>query len=129
MERTTRQRSALKDLLEEDNVFLTARQVHERLRRRGEPVSLSTVYRGLQAMTEAGDLDVLPGSNGEHRYRRCTGRGQPHHHLVCRNCGRAVEITATPVERWATRIAREHGFAEVSHRLELEGACSACPAH
>lgn len=126
MQRSTRQRAALIDLLGGDPGFLTARQLYDRLRRRGEQISLATVYRALQALTDAGDLDVSMGPAGEHRYRRCTGHGQ-HEHLVCRNRGRTVEVSGGPIGHWAARVARQHGFAEVSHRLELEGACATCP--
>jgi Fur family transcriptional regulator, ferric uptake regulator len=54
--------------------------------------------------------------------RRCS---PVHHHLVCRSCGRTVEVADSPVERWAAKIAAEHSFADVQHQLEVGGACSA----
>jgi Fur family ferric uptake transcriptional regulator len=59
-------------------------------------------------------------------YRRCsTGH---HHHLVCRSCGRTVEVEGAAVERWAARTAEANGFADVSHTLEVFGTCPACAA-
>jgi Fur family ferric uptake transcriptional regulator len=104
--------------------FRSAQDIHELVRRRGDPVGLSTVYRTLQAMAEAGEIDVLRSDDGESRYRRCSSGH--HHHLVCRDCGRTVEVEGPTVERWADRVAAEHGFADVSHTLEIFGRCNAC---
>jgi Fur family ferric uptake transcriptional regulator len=122
--RTTRQRSALLAVLEEPAGFRSAQELHARLRERGEPVGLATVYRGLQALVDAGDVDVLRGGDGEAAYRRCSP--QHHHHLLCRSCGLTVEVADPPVERWAAKIAAEHGFRDVQHSLEVFGTCGAC---
>jgi Fur family ferric uptake transcriptional regulator len=51
-----------------------------------------------------------------------------HHHLVCRSCGATVEVADPPVERWAARIAAEHGFVDVHHQVEVFGTCATCTA-
>ena len=122
--RTTKQRSALLAVLEEPAGFRSAQELHARLRERGEPVGLATVYRGLQALVDAGEVDVLRGGDGEAAYRRCSP--QHHHHLLCRSCGLTVEVADPPVERWAAKIAAEHGFRDVQHSLEVFGTCAAC---
>jgi Fur family transcriptional regulator, ferric uptake regulator len=122
--RTTKQRSALLAVLEEPAGFRSAQDLHARLRERGEPVGLATVYRGLQALVDAGEVDVLRGGDGEAAYRRCSP--QHHHHLLCRSCGLTVEVADPPVERWAAKIAAEHGFRDVQHSLEVFGTCTAC---
>jgi Fur family ferric uptake transcriptional regulator len=123
-QRRTRQRTAVDGILTGRSDFRTAQEIHDDLRRGGERVGLTTVYRTLQAMAEAGELDVLRNADGETAYRRCsTGH---HHHLVCRNCGRTVEVSGPAVEKWANAVALEHGFREVSHDLEIFGTCSDC---
>ena len=125
MERRTRQRCALDELLERTPEFRSAQQLHAKLREDGESVSLATVYRLLQSMARDGDIDVLRSEDNENRYRRCQ-RQEHHHHLVCRKCGFTVEVTETAVQRWAARTARQHGFAVVSHAVELLGVCARC---
>jgi Fur family ferric uptake transcriptional regulator len=125
MERMTRQRSALNRMLERTTEFRSARQLHAMLREDGESVSLATVYRILQYMAHEGEVDVLRTQDTENRYRRCQ-RQDHHHHLVCRLCGHTVEVTDNTVERWAGHTAREHGFAAVSHTVELLGICAGC---
>lgn len=123
--RRTRQRAAVSELMQNQEEFRTAQQIHDQLRQAGASVGLTTVYRNLQAMADTGELDVIRTPEGELSFRQCT-TGQHHHHLVCRSCGRTVEITGPTVEKWANRIAEEHGFSEVSHELEIFGTCAAC---
>lgn len=124
--RPTRQRLAITEALANADDFQSAQDIHDVLRHAGDKVGLATVYRTLQAMAEAGEIDVLQSAGGEATYRRCSP--DHHHHLVCRVCGRTVEITAPAVEKWARSVAAEHGFAEVSHTVELSGLCGQCQA-
>ena len=122
--RPTRQRRAVAEALATSPEFHSAQQLHAHLQREGTKIGLSTVYRSLQAMSDDGDVDVVRTDDGESLYRSCsTGH---HHHLVCRGCGRAVEIEGPAVERWATRVSDEHGFVDVEHTVEIFGTCQDC---
>jgi Fur family ferric uptake transcriptional regulator len=123
-QRTTRQRTAVSAVLDSVSDFRSAQELHDLLRRRGENVGLTTVYRTLQNLAESGEVDVLRNAEGESIYRRCS-RGH-HHHLVCRVCGRAVEVEGPAVEKWAERVAAEHGFTDISHTMEIFGRCADC---
>jgi Fur family ferric uptake transcriptional regulator len=122
--RATRQRAAVVRLLDQINDFRSAQELHEQLRRQGEGIGLTTVYRTLQSLSDAGEVDVLRTDTGEAIYRRCSSHH--HHHLVCRRCGRTVEVEGPAVERWADRVAAEHGFSQVSHTVEIFGQCAEC---
>jgi Fur family transcriptional regulator, ferric uptake regulator len=122
--RPTRQRRAVVDVLGSFAGFRSAQEIHELLAERGEAVGLATVYRTLQRLAETGDVDVLRTDEGEAIYRRCSDTH--HHHLVCRSCGATVEVEGPAVERWTRAIAAEHGYADVSHTLEIFGTCRDC---
>lgn len=124
--RATRQRAAVGGLLDELDDFRSAQEIHEELRRRGDSIGLTTVYRTLQALADAGDVDVLRASNGEASYRRCSEHH--HHHLVCQACGYTVEVEGPAVEDWASRTAAAHGFVEIDHTVEILGTCADCRA-
>jgi Fur family ferric uptake transcriptional regulator len=124
-QRRTRQRAAVEEILFGQHDFRTAQQIHDDLRHHGERIGLATVYRTLQLMTDAGDVDAIRTSDGETAYRRCS-TGQHHHHLVCRLCGRTVEVSGPAVERWANAVAEQYGFREISHDLEIFGTCNTC---
>jgi Fur family transcriptional regulator, ferric uptake regulator len=125
MQRMTRQRSAVADALEGLVDFRSAQQLHELLRGRGIEIGLATVYRTLSSLVDDGVVDVLRTSEGEQVYRRCERSGH-HHHLMCRECGHAVEIEGPGVEDWADKVGDAHGFTAVEHTIELTGVCSAC---
>jgi Fur family ferric uptake transcriptional regulator len=122
--RPTRQRRAVAAALAQFGDFRSAQEVHEALKAGGDNVGLSTVYRALQAMADAGELDMLRSEAGEAVYRRCSG--SHHHHLVCRSCGATVEVEGPAVERWTRSVAAAHGYADVSHTLEIFGTCAGC---
>ena len=122
--RSTKQRSAISELLETVDEFRSAQELHDELRKRGDGIGLTTVYRTLQLMVDAEQLDAIRTDDGETAYRRCsTGH---HHHLVCRGCGRTVEVEGPAIETWTDQIAAEHGFTQVEHQLEIFGLCGDC---
>jgi Fur family transcriptional regulator, ferric uptake regulator len=124
LRRPTRQRRAVSAALDAVDDFRSAQDIHDLLKQRGENVGLTTVYRTLQALSDSGEVDVLRNDDGEALYRRCSDGH--HHHLVCRGCGRTVEVAGPTVERWADKVAAEHGYTDVSHTLEIFGTCGSC---
>ncbi|MFF2408937.1 Fur family transcriptional regulator [Streptomyces sp. NPDC058092] len=123
--RSTRQRAAVAAALDEVAEFRSAQELHDVLKHRGDSVGLTTVYRTLQSLADAGEVDVLRTTEGESVYRRCS-TGDHHHHLVCRMCGKAVEVEGPAVEQWAETIAAQHGYVNVAHTVEIFGTCSEC---
>jgi Fur family transcriptional regulator, ferric uptake regulator len=122
--RSTRQRTAISKLLETLDEFRSAQELHDELRKRGENIGLTTVYRTLQSMAASGLVDTLRTDTGESVYRLCSEHH--HHHLVCRSCGSTIEIGGHDVEEWAERVAAQHGFTDVSHTIEIFGTCADC---
>ena len=123
--RPTRQRAALAEALTRSTEFRSAQEIHADLAGDGTRVGLATVYRNLQAMASDGEVDVIRTAEGEAVYRACA-TDVHHHHVVCRGCGLAVEVTADAVERWAEAVAAEHGFTHVRHTVEVDGLCAGC---
>jgi Fur family ferric uptake transcriptional regulator len=124
MKRNTWQREAVKDALTVSDGFVSAQRLHTRLRDAGSFIGLATVYRALADLEQEGEADSLQ-QEGESLYRACTP-GQHHHHLICRNCGLAVEIEADAVELWAQNVAAEHGFTQPNHVVDVFGLCASC---
>ena len=121
--RHTKQKDAVMRQLRACDDFVSAQELHRRLEDEGVRVGLATVYRQLNALADAGAADTIR-LEGQQLYRLCGDDGH-HHHLVCRACGRTVEIDP-PSESWLRRIAGDHGFTVESHTLEVFGLCSDC---
>ncbi|HSF97312.1 MAG TPA: transcriptional repressor [Ornithinibacter sp.] len=123
--RPTRQRAAISEALTVSREFRSAQDIHAAMAGSGIRVGLATVYRNLQAMAADGEVDVIRTPDGEAVYRSCATQ-QHHHHVVCRSCGLAVDVTAEAVERWAETVAAAHGFTQVRHTVEVDGLCASC---
>jgi Fur family ferric uptake transcriptional regulator len=121
----SRRRNDVLAALAHGEQFRSAQDIHADMRAAGESVGLTTVYRALQALAEAGEVDVLRDDEGQAVYRRCA-TDEHHHHVVCRRCGATVEVEGPEVEHWALDVATRHGFVDVSHTLEVYGTCSQC---
>ena len=122
--RPTRQRRAVAAALDTFDDFRSAQEIHDRITAHGESVGLATVYRTLGTLADAGEVDMLRTEDGEAIWRRCSQRH--HHHLVCRGCGATIEVEGPTVEAWTRSIAEQHGFADVSHTMEIVGTCRSC---
>lgn len=125
--RNTWQREAVRDALEGSDGFVSAQQLHTSLHEAGSPIGLATVYRALASLAEHDEADCLQSPEGEQLYRSCTSSGH-HHHLMCRGCGKTVEIAADDIEQWTNSVATAHGFTEVTHVVDIFGTCAECAA-
>ncbi|WP_116051237.1 Fur family transcriptional regulator [Amycolatopsis palatopharyngis] len=124
--RFTRQRAAVAHALEQFDDFRSAREIHDALLARGHNIGLTTVYRALQWLADTGIVDVLHVGTGELAYRRCSSRR--HHHLICRDCGRTIEVHSEDVLRWIDYVSTQHGFSDVGYTMEIFGRCPTCRA-
>lgn len=124
--RSTRQGGAVRDALSAADGFCSAQDVYATLRANGDAVGLSTVYRHLQALVDDGLVDMIHTPEGETTYRYCGNPMEHHHHLVCRVCGRTMEVEGRVIERWAGEVAEQFGYTDVGHTVELFGRCPSC---
>ena len=123
--RRTRQGDAVLNVVLGSDNFRSAQDIHAELRAAGEPVGLTTVYRHLALLTDVGRLDALQTADGELVYRRCHSESH-HHHVVCRRCGRGTEVELPDLERWTETTARDLGYTDVTHTVEIFGLCAVC---
>jgi Fur family ferric uptake transcriptional regulator len=121
--RQTRQKDAVLHALGQAQGFVSAQQLHRQLTQHGSVIGLATVYRTLNSLVADGLADSLVNA-GESLFRDCSK--DHHHHLICNGCGIAVEIEAEQAEAWATKVAKDHGFTQVTHTIDIFGLCKAC---
>ena len=123
IERQTKQKDAIRAALADCEEFISAQDLHRRLEDEGSKIGLATVYRQLNALADAGAADTIR-LDGQQLFRLCGDDGH-HHHLVCKRCGKTVEIDP-PSEAWLRKVADGHGFTVESHTLEVFGLCPDC---
>jgi Fur family ferric uptake transcriptional regulator len=102
---------------------VSAFEIHAHLRRQGHTVGLTTVYRTLHALTDAGLVHTF-ARDGEQTYRHC--RYGPHQHLVCEVCGLVIERPVSDAATWIERIGAEDDFVPNPQHTDLLGVCGAC---
>jgi Fur family ferric uptake transcriptional regulator len=96
-------------------------------------IPLSSLYRTLSVLQEAGVLAKEHGSNGIARYELAEWLTGHHHHLICNKCGdvQDVEIdgeTEAKVGSLIDHIATAAGYVASGHRIDIKGECSTCAA-
>jgi Fur family transcriptional regulator, ferric uptake regulator len=99
---------------------------------RGHPdLALSSVYRNLVDLEQAGLVRRVLADDEHGRYELAEALTGHHHHLICQGCGRVRDLPLPAaferaLDRTLDREARHAGFAEVGHRLDLIGLCADC---
>jgi Fur family ferric uptake transcriptional regulator len=119
---TEQRRMMIGSALEQDGHF-TAEDLHRKLSRAGEPVSMATVYRGLALLEEADLLQGHDFADGLRRYERALDR-EHHDHMICLDCRAVVEFTNSEIERLQEEVVTEHGFTMNDHALTLFVRCN-----
>jgi Fur family transcriptional regulator, ferric uptake regulator len=126
VERATRQQSAILEALYGVDEFKSAQDIHALLSKKKLKVGLATVYRTLQKMAEKEDIDAIKSVDGETLYRHCGQNDGHHHHLICSKCGLTITVEGPAIESWTEKVAKENGFSEVSHKVDIFGVCKSC---
>mgnify|MGYP001594260845 CR=1 FL=1 len=97
-----------------------------RVVRGGNPnIGYATVYRTLRLLCEFGLCRELVLEDGITRFE-LTEEHKHHDHLICRKCGKFVEVVDEEIERLQKKLVRKHGFIEDHHRMEVYGICREC---
>lgn len=97
----------------------------------GHSVPLSSLYRTLAVLANAGVLAPHHSSKGITRYELSEWLMGHHHHLVCVACGAVDDIELpddleTTLERLVGAAASADGFTASGHALEIDGRCANC---
>ncbi|MBU2327477.1 MAG: transcriptional repressor [Alphaproteobacteria bacterium] len=117
--RMTEQRRVIARILEESDDHPDVEELYRRSSRIDAKISISTVYRTVKLFEDAGIIERHDFRDGRSRYE--TVPEEHHDHLIDLKTGTVVEFHSPEIEALQERIAREHGFRLVGHRLELYG--------
>jgi Fur family transcriptional regulator, ferric uptake regulator len=94
-------------------------EIHRRAIEIDDRISIATVYRTMRLFEESGVVQRHDFNDGRSRYEEAT---ESHHdHLINLKTGEVIEFVSDEIEKLQQRIAEEHGFKLIDHRLELYG--------
>jgi len=122
--RMTRQREMVLRALCELDGHASAESVHERIAAGNPRIHLSTVYRTLEKLRDLGILSQI--DLGRHSVEFETVGDRPHHHLVCRSCGRVIDLDHSYLEVLDDPIRRDFGFEPILCHFAIFGLCRQC---
>ena len=123
--RATHGRIAIVRLLDASSVPLTLAEIHEKVR--GEGCDFATVFRFITLLEDKALVERVAWIDGTTRHEIRGRNGAHHHHyLICRTCHKVEPIEDCVVEKFETQIAKERGYASLSHSLQLSGVCPSC---
>ncbi len=123
--KVTGPRRAILELLALQKHPLSIREIHNLLHDRS--CDLATVYRSMNLLDRLGMVKRFDFGDGSGRYElNRHSDGGHHHHLVCTNCAKVVEIEECFPRELEQKIANGNGFARITHKLEFFGICPKC---
>lgn len=122
--RVTIQRALILDTIRNSDKHLDADEIYRRARSRHPRLSLSTVYRNLKALKEAGLIEELDFDETHHHYEEKPAT--EHYHLVCLGCGKIIEFQYPIFQSIKTRVPEARSFEIVDSDIHLTGYCSDC---
>jgi Fur family transcriptional regulator, ferric uptake regulator len=101
------------------------------LHRRMSNIPLSSLYRSLTVLDEAGILEKHHDVDGLARFELAEWLTGHHHHVVCLDCGTVEDVeledeAEAMLDRLAAQIAGDTGYEVAGHNLEVEGVCGSC---
>ena len=123
--RFTPQRELVLRILHEGIEHPTAEEIFARVSAVSPAVDLSTVYRTLELLQALDLVASFDLGDGQRRYELLTIH-HPHHHLLCRGCGRLITIEAAEAQPLVDALQQSHGFAAQLEHLVIPGLCKAC---
>ena len=121
--RETSQRRVILEELGKMTTHPTANEVYEIVRKRLPRISLGTVYRNLELLSESGLIKKLEMAGTQKRF---DGTIYNHYHIRCVKCGRIDDLKLPAIESIDDTAATVSDYRVLWHRLEFAGLCPEC---
>lgn len=123
--RRTGQRELILETFLSTEDHLTSEDLYGLVQKQDDSIGLTTVYRTLKLLTEAGlAREVRFGDNKtyyEHHHNQ-----EHHDHMICTECGTVIEFFSPEIEALQDQMAGKFEFRPTHHSLRMWGVCSEC---
>jgi len=123
--RMTRQRQVILEELRATDQHPSADALHERVKKKLPRISLGTIYRNLEILTELGEIQTIALAGS---LKRFDGIPHNHYHMRCMRCDRLVDAPMDVVDSLERVLQEKTEFRVLSHQLEFIGICPDCQA-
>lgn len=123
---TPQRRSVLDIILENEGKHLSAEEIYDLVKKFCPEIGLATVYRTMQVLDELGLVYKHNFDDGRIRYEITHNEDHQHHHLVCKKCGKVIEVEEDLLELLETQVENKYSFSITDHNVKFFGYCSSC---
>ncbi|HEU4965254.1 MAG TPA: Fur family transcriptional regulator [Bacilli bacterium] len=120
---TGKRKEIIEVLLEEDR-YISAKELLERLKQQYPRLSFDTVYRNLSLLKDEKIIEETTFGDGGSKFRITCDTNRHHHHYICTQCGKTEVVDDCPMD--ALELKAPSGFHIKSHRFEIFGQCADC---
>ena len=121
--RWTRQRRIILEEIRRMHSHPSADDVYNIVRRRIPDISLATVYRNLEMLSEFGVIKKIHSGGKQQLYDAVSDK---HYHFHCRSCGRILDVAIPPIQAVENSLEQLDGFDVHGHSIEFYGTCPNC---
>ncbi len=118
----TDKRKELLLILSAEDRYLSAREIHEKMKVKFPAISIDTIYRNLKTFHDLSLLEETKWEN-ERIFRYTCGVEKHHHHFICKECGKSEEIMMCPMDQFRGQLPH---YEIEDHRFEIFGRCPDC---
>lgn len=119
-------RSAVVETLATLGCSVTAKEIADQLRERGEDVGVASIYRTLDLLDRLRLARRVDAAEGVARYEPIDPSGEHHHHLVCERCGEVTAFEDHELEHAIKQLSKRVEYAIDAHDVTLRGECPGC---
>lgn len=124
---TPQRRSIVDSIIDNEGKHLTAEEIYDHVKIDCPEIGLATVYRTIILLEELGIVSKLDLGDGCSRYELVHDEeSHQHHHLVCSDCGKVIEVEGDLLEVIERNIEEKYKFIIQNHSLKFFGKCSEC---
>lgn len=123
--KSTKHRNSILDVIVKAEQPVTVETIYLKLKEQGIAISLSTVYRVLEALLGRG-LVVKTSINDDSKALFEINTMEHKHHLLCVKCRKMLPVEGCPLEDYVKALEEKLGFSIKGHKLEMFGYCQSC---
>jgi len=123
--KNTKQREAVAEVFFSTTGHISAEELYQKVSKKHPGIGLTTVYRTLKLLTEAGLAKERRFGEPQGVFEK-EDSDKHHDHLICTRCGKIIEFKNPKIEKLQDEVASKYGFVVEDHKMELYGLCSNC---
>ena len=126
MRLTSQRKLILKILIENSDQHLSANDIYLKAKEKDKSIGIATIYRNIDILDKINIIDKRNFGDDTAKYEFAWKEKEKHHHLICYDCKKIIEISGLLPEDLSDRLLGEKDFQFTDHNLKIYGYCSTC---